>query len=65
VRLLPRERQVLTWRFGLKGSDEMSLQEIGDRMKLSRERIRQIQNGAFAKLRRQKGLRDLRVLISE
>jgi len=65
VRLLPRERQVLTWRFGLKGSEELSLQEIGDRMKLSRERIRQIQNGAFAKLRRQKGLRDLRVLISE
>lgn len=65
VKLLPRERQVLAWRFGLKGAEELSLQEIGDRIKLSRERVRQIQNGALAKLRRQKGLGDLRVLLAE
>jgi len=50
-RLEPRERKVLCWRFGLDEGDELTLQEIGERLGLSRERVRQIQNQAIARLR--------------
>ena len=53
LRDLPsRERRVLRWRFGLGGGRPHTLQEIGDRLELSRERIRQIESGALAELRR-------------
>jgi RNA polymerase sigma factor (sigma-70 family) len=51
--LKPRERKVLNWRFGLSDECELSLQEIGERLGISRERARQIQNAAFEKLRSQ------------
>jgi RNA polymerase primary sigma factor len=46
------EKNVINYRFGLDGSDPKTLQEIGNKMNLSRERIRQIQNQALLKLRR-------------
>jgi RNA polymerase primary sigma factor len=51
-RLGARERQVLRWRFGLGGEQPYTLEEIGDRLELSRERIRQIESAALATLRR-------------
>jgi RNA polymerase sigma factor (sigma-70 family) len=45
------ERFVISWRFGLVDGDEMTLQEIGQCLSLSRERIRQIQEEALVKLR--------------
>jgi RNA polymerase sigma factor (sigma-70 family) len=51
TRLTPRERQVITWRFGLEGEGEHSCQEIGQHLQLSRERIRQIERTALEKLR--------------
>jgi RNA polymerase primary sigma factor len=47
--LAPLEAEILRKRFG---DDEMTLREIGDLHSLSRERIRQIQNGALSKMRR-------------
>lgn len=47
-----RERSILKLRFGLDGGDEKTLEEIGDRFGLTRERIRQLQNEALSKLRR-------------
>jgi RNA polymerase primary sigma factor len=49
--LTPRERQVIMLRFGLGGEGEHTLEEIGKRFDLSRERIRQIEHGAMEKLR--------------
>ncbi|GAA2404359.1 sigma-70 family RNA polymerase sigma factor [Actinomadura vinacea] len=46
----PRERYVLTRRFGLDGEPEQSLRVIGERLGLSREGVRQIQQKALAKL---------------
>lgn len=46
------EEKVLRLRFGLDNDDPMTLKEIGDRMHLSRERIRQIEAQALGKLRR-------------
>jgi len=52
TKLGPKERKIITLRFGLKGGKGMTLNEIGDIMNLSRERIRQIQSTALEKLRR-------------
>jgi RNA polymerase primary sigma factor len=49
------EENVLRLRFGLDTDDPMTLKEIGDRMHLSRERIRQIEAQALGKLRRSSG----------
>jgi RNA polymerase primary sigma factor len=49
--LTPRERQVITLRFGLGGEGEHTLEEIGKQFALSRERIRQIEQVAMEKLR--------------
>lgn len=47
-----KERQVISMRFGLDGEDPRTLQEIGEALGLSRERIRQIESKAKEKLRR-------------
>lgn len=49
--LSPREQEVLRMRFGLDGKAERTLQEIGEMMSLSRERVRQIEAEALRKLR--------------
>jgi len=47
-----RERMILEMRYGLSGTNPMTLQEIGDKLKLSRERVRQIEERAVLRLRR-------------
>ncbi|MEN8184654.1 MAG: sigma-70 family RNA polymerase sigma factor [Myxococcota bacterium] len=46
-----RERHILCWRFGLDGQGEHTLQEIAQRLGLSRERVRQLEARALEKLR--------------
>ena len=48
--LCPREREVLQMRFGLDGHQVMTLEEVGDAVGCTRERVRQIQNKAIKKL---------------
>lgn len=49
--LNPRSREVVLRRFGLRGYDSQTLQAIGEAMGLTRERVRQIQVDALARLR--------------
>lgn len=57
-RLPERELNILRRRFGLDGSPERSLEEIGKEMGVTRERIRQLQNLALTKLRKMIESRD-------
>jgi RNA polymerase primary sigma factor len=60
-----KEREVVRLRFGLDASGEpKTLQEIGDRLRLSRERIRQIETRAKEKLRRSKKAHELRSYLN-
>jgi len=46
----PREAQVLKLRFGLDGNEPLTLKQIGQKMGLTRERVRQIQRQALTRL---------------
>ena len=46
--LSPRQREVIEGRFGLKGGKAETLAAIGDRMGITRERVRQIENAGLA-----------------
>jgi RNA polymerase primary sigma factor len=57
--LRPIEADILRQRFGMDGSDELTLKEIGEKYQLSRERIRQIQERALEKMRQALDRRDM------
>ena len=52
AKLDDRERRIINARFGLDGSDPITLEEVGDKFGVTRERIRQLQNIALNKMRR-------------
>jgi RNA polymerase sigma factor (sigma-70 family) len=47
-----REQEILTRRFGLDGGEAMILEDIGRGLSITRERVRQIQEGALKKLKK-------------
>lgn len=52
-----RERQILVLYFGLNGEDTLTLEQIGQRFSLTRERVRQIKKVALSKLQKKTSLR--------
>jgi len=49
--LTPRERNILSLRYGLGGATAMTLEQIGQTLGLTRERVRQLESEALKKLR--------------
>jgi RNA polymerase nonessential primary-like sigma factor len=60
--LTPQQREVLALRFGLTDGQALTLAKIGDRLNISRERVRQIEREALSKLRKRKA--DIREYIA-
>ncbi len=52
TKLDPREATILRFRFGLDGGNEKTLEEVGEKFGVTRERVRQIQNIALRKMRK-------------
>ena len=52
IQIGPREKSILDMRFGLTGRDPMTLEEVGKKLRLSRERVRQLEERGLARLRR-------------
>jgi RNA polymerase primary sigma factor len=63
--LPPREARVLCLRYGLRDGAERTLQEVGDKMGITRERVRQIETQALVRLRRLGRDRKWRGYLSE
>jgi RNA polymerase primary sigma factor len=62
--LTPREVRVLRMRFGLGGEDTYTLREVGEKLGVTRERIRQIEGKALKKLRHPRYRRKLRPYLA-
>jgi RNA polymerase primary sigma factor len=63
--LSDRERQVLIMRFGLEDGRVRTLEEVGDHFKVTRERVRQLETKALAKLRHPQNARRLEGFLNE
>jgi RNA polymerase nonessential primary-like sigma factor len=52
--LTPQQKEVIKLRYGLEDGKPLTLSKIGDILKISRERVRQIEREALSKLRKRK-----------
>jgi RNA polymerase nonessential primary-like sigma factor len=52
--LTPQQQEVIMLRFGLEDGNQLSLAKVGQRMSISRERVRQLEQQALKHLRRRK-----------
>jgi len=62
--LSPREARILRLRFGIQDGHSYTLEEVGQKFGLTRERIRQIESEALRKLRHPRRSRQLRTYLS-
>jgi RNA polymerase primary sigma factor len=54
-----REREIVSLRYGIGGTGPLTLEEIGNRAGITRERVRQVLNAALSKLRHDPTVREL------
>jgi RNA polymerase primary sigma factor len=59
-----RDGEVLAWRYGLDGGGSRTLDEIGKRLKISKERVRQIEERAMRKIRGSADIERLRDFVA-
>ena len=62
-KLSTKEKQILRLRFGIGEEGEHTLEEVGRRFSVTRERIRQIETKALRKLRHPRRGRSLRAFV--
>lgn len=62
-KLSEREARIIQLRYGLGGHGPLTLEQTGRIMRITRERVRQIQEAALAKLRRFRAIRDLEGIV--
>jgi len=58
-----REKKIITYRFGINGEQTKTLEQLGQLMGFSKERIRQLEDGAIRKLREQEHLQHFKEFI--
>jgi RNA polymerase primary sigma factor len=63
--LEPREAEIIRLRFGLEGATELTLEEVGRKFKVTRERVRQLQNIALSKIRKAMAKNDTQRSLEE
>lgn len=60
-----RERKIITYRFGINGEQTKTLEQLGQLMGFSKERIRQLEDGAIRKLREKQNLKHFKAFICD
>ena len=60
-----REKQIVQMRFGLDGTEPKTLEEVGKRFKVTRERVRQIEIRILNKLRHQQRSKTFREYLDQ
>ena len=63
--LSPREAKVLRMRYGINADCDHTLEEVGRCFAVTRERIRQIEAQAIAKLKHPSRIEELRVFMTD
>jgi len=63
--LTEREKKIVTCRFGINGETPKTLEQLGDAMGYSKERIRQLEDGAIKKIRDLKEFQHFREFIED
>lgn len=58
-----RERKIITYRFGINGEQTKTLEQLGNLLGFSKERIRQLEDGAIRKLRELEHLKHFKAFI--